>query len=273
MAVSGTIGFLGGGAMAEALLAGILRAGLKSPGDLYVTDVQEERLAYLQHKFNINTSNDNAEVVGKADMLVLAVKPRVLPVVLKEVGGKIKPGQVVVSIAAGITTRFIEKYLDENVPVVRVMPNTPCLIGEGAAAIAGGKNARPGDLQQVEQLLAPVGIALKVEEYLMDAVTGLSGSGPAYIYLVAEAMADGGVRMGLPRDIALKLAAQTMLGAAKMILETGEHPARLKDNVVTPGGTTIEGLFALEEAGIRSAFMEAVENAARRSKELSGGLE
>lgn len=272
MSLTEKLGFVGGGAMAEALLTGVIKNRLIPADKLYVSDVQPERLAHLRDKLGINTVTDNIELVQRADIVILAVKPFILPEVLREVGKEIRSEQLVISIAAGITTQFIEGFLADNVPVVRVMPNTPCLLGEGAIAVAGGKNASPGHVKKVEEICASVGLVVSVAEHLMDVVTGLSGSGPAYMYLIAEALADAGVRMGLPRDIALKLSAKTMLGAARMILETGKHPAQLKDMVTTPGGTTAEGLFALEDAGIRAAFMEAVEAACLRSKELSGGL-
>jgi len=271
MSLAEKVGFLGGGAMAEAMLTGIVKSRLVEPDMLYVSDVQPERLAHLRDKLGINTvKGNNIELARQVDIVVLAVKPFILPEVLKEIGAVLHPEQLVVSIAAGISTRFIEGFLADGVPVVRVMPNTPCLVGEGAIAVAGGKNALPEHRKKVEEICASVGLVVAVGENLMDAVTGLSGSGPAYMYLIAEALADAGVRMGLPRDIALKLGAKTMLGAARMILETGEHPARLKDMVTTPGGTTIEGLFALEDAGVRAAFIEAVEAACLRSRELSG---
>ncbi|MTI85122.1 MAG: pyrroline-5-carboxylate reductase [Firmicutes bacterium] len=270
MPITEKIGFLGGGAMAEALLAGIINSGLLPPGKLYVSDLQPERLAHLKNKLGINIVKGNTELVQQVDIVVLAVKPFVLSDILEDVGESVTSEQLVISIAAGISTPYIEKYLKQGVPVIRVMPNTPCLLGEGALAVAGGKNSLPEHHEKVEEICSSVGTVVLVKENLMDAVTGVSGSGPAYMYLVAEAMADAGVRMGLPRDIALKLGAKTMLGAAKMILETGEHPARLKDMVTTPGGTTIEGLFALEDAGVRAAFARAVEAACNRSGELSG---
>jgi pyrroline-5-carboxylate reductase len=270
MPLADRVGFLGGGAMAEALITGIIKSGLLSPGKIYVSDVQQERLAHLQHKLGINITKDNNELVQETDIVVLAVKPFVLTGVLKQIGGLVKSEQLVMSIVAGISTSHIEKYLGSEVPVVRVMPNTPCLVGEGAIAVAGGLKCLPEHQRKVEEICSSVGLVVSVGEKLMDAVTGLSGSGPAYMYLIAEALADAGVKMGLPRDVALKLGAKTMLGAAKMILETGEHPGRLKDMVTTPAGTTIEGLLALEDAGVRAAFAKAVEAACFRSRELSG---
>ncbi|MCF8010607.1 MAG: pyrroline-5-carboxylate reductase [Clostridiales bacterium] len=269
MVITQKIGFLGGGAMAEALMSGIVNSNLILPETIYVSDLQDDRLVHLKEKLDINIIRDNTDLVHHVDIVILAVKPFILPEVLKEVGSKLQPGQLLVSIAAGIPTSFIENFVNE-VPVVRVMPNTPCLVREGAVAIARGKNACDEHSRIVEKLCSSVGMAVSVKESLMDAVTGLSGSGPAYMYLIVEALADAGVRMGLPRDTAIKMGAQTMLGAARMIIETGEHPSQLKDKVTTPGGTTIEGVFALEDANVRAAFMEAVEAACIRSRELSG---
>jgi pyrroline-5-carboxylate reductase len=190
--------------------------------------------------------------------------------VLADTGSHFRPGQLVISIAAGITTSYIEKFIADQVPVIRAMPNTPALVGAGATAVCRGRWASEQHRELALAIFGAAGRAVPVPEKLMDAVTGLSGSGPAYMYIIAEALADAGVRMGLPRDVALTLASQTMLGAARMILETGRHPAVLKDMVTTPGGTTIEGLFALEEGGIRAALYRAVENACRRSGQQSG---
>lgn len=273
MSLTEKIGFVGGGAMAEALLAGMIKSGLAKPDMIYVSDVQDERLKYLQQKLGVNTVTNNSELVQQVDVVVLAIKPFVLPQVMKEIGRLLNAEQLLMSIVAGASTRFIESFIASDVPVVRVMPNTPCLLKEGAIAIAGGSNAGPEHRKRIEIICSSVGLVVTVSEDLMDAVTGLSGSGPGYMYLIAEALADAGVRMGLPRDIALKLGAQTMLGTARMILETGEHPARLKDMVTTPGGTTIQGLYVLEDAGVRAAIMEAVEASCHRSKELSGRSE
>ncbi len=264
------LGFIGGGAMAEALLTGITGAGLLSAQQILASDLSEQRRAYLEEKFAIGVTTDNSTVVNHADIVILAVKPFVMSEVLAETGSQFSSGQTVISIAAGITTTYIEKFLSGQVPVVRAMPNTPALLSAGATAICCGRWALDRHQQLALSLFSAVGRAVPVPEKLMDAVTGLSGSGPAYMYIIAEALADAGVRMGLPRDVALTLASQTMLGSARMIQETGRSPAVLKDMVTTPGGTTIEGLFALEESGIRVAMYRAVERASRRSAELSG---
>lgn len=264
------LGFIGGGAMAEALLTGITGAGLVSAQQILTSDVNEQRRAYLSEKFAIGVTADSQAVVNQADIVILAVKPFVMPDILAETGGWFSSAQLVISIAAGINTTYIEKYLTGQVPVVRAMPNTPALLGAGATAVCCGRWALESHQQLALSLFGAVGRAVPVPEKLMDAVTGLSGSGPAYMYIIAEAMVDAGVRMGLPRDVALTLTSQTMLGSARMMLETGHSPAVLKDMVTTPGGTTIEGLFALEESGVRAAMYRAVERAGRRSAELSG---
>jgi len=263
------IGIIGGGAMAEAITSGILNANLAAPEQIMVSDLSAGRREHLQSKYGVAAIRDNTEVVRHSDILILAVKPYVLSEVLAQTGGHISEHQTVISIAAGITTGSIEKLLVGKVPVIRVMPNTPVLVGAGATAVCCGRWALENHRQQALTLFGAVGLAVPVAEKLMDAVTGLSGSGPAYMYVIAEAMADAGVRAGLPREISLALAAQTMLGASRMLLETGSHPGVLKDMVTTPGGTTIEGLYALEEGGLRAVIGKAVENASRRSRQMS----
>lgn len=265
-----SIGFIGGGAMAEALMTGFIKAGLVTPEKLIASDVNEHRINHLKDKFGILANSDNAAVAEGAQIIILSVKPFVLGDVLESVGSKINQEQIVISIAAGISTQYIEKRLGDRVPVVRVMPNTPALVGEGATAVCCGKWAGEKHRELALELFGAVGRAVSVPENLMDAVTGLSGSGPAYMYVIAEALSDAGVRMGLPREKAQTLAAQTMLGAAKMILETNRHPGMLKDMVTTPAGTAIEGLLALEEGGLRIALGRAVERACHRSRQLSG---
>lgn len=263
------IGFIGGGSMGEALLTGILKSGLALPGELYVSDVESSRLNYLQDKLGINTVISNEALVDSAGIVVLAVKPQVIPDVLREIALLPLKAKTFFSIAAGITTSFIESFFSKPVAVVRVMPNAPCLVGEGISAICPGKYAGQEDLEKARVIFSSVGKVVVVKENLFDAVTGLSGSGPAYMYIILEALTDGGVLMGLPREVAKVLSTQTMLGAARMVLETGEHPAKLKDMVTTPGGTTIAGLFALEEGELRATLMEAVEAATERARELS----
>ncbi|WP_341349599.1 pyrroline-5-carboxylate reductase [Desulfofundulus thermosubterraneus] len=265
------IGCLGGGAMAQALLTGLIKSGIQAR-NLYASDTRRERLEFLHRELGVHTRESNKDLVKESDVVILAVKPQVVEEVLKETGGIFQPQQTLISIAAGITTQFIESFLAQPVPVVRVMPNTPCLLGAGASALCLGTHAGVRDRERAMAIFSAVGRAVEVPEGLMDAVTGLSGSGPAYMYVILEALADAGVRVGLPRDVALLLSAQTMLGAARMVLETNEHPGRLKNMVTTPGGTAIAGVFALEEGGLRVTLMRAVEEATRRSRELSSGL-
>ncbi|MCL2336309.1 MAG: pyrroline-5-carboxylate reductase [Firmicutes bacterium] len=262
------IGIIGGGAMAEAIIAGVIKAGLAAPEQFMVSDLSAGRREHLSNAYHIATSGDNLAPVAHGDLIILAVKPYVMGDVLVQAGKRIS-GQTVISIAAGITTGFIERLLPDKVPVIRVMPNTPLLVGAGATAVCCGRWASDAHRQMALTLFGSLGLAVPTPENLMDAVTGLSGSGPAYMYVIAEAMADAGVRAGLPRETAAALAAQTMLGAARMLLETGSHPAVLKDMVTTPGGTTIEGLNALEEGGLRAVVGKAVLSAARRSKQMS----
>lgn len=256
--------------MAEALITGLLNAGLVEPTTVYVSDINVARQEYLKQKFGVQTAN-NSIVASTADIVVLAVKPQVISSVLAEIAPVVRPELTVVSIIAGITTGFIESFFKAPVPVVRVMPNTPCLVGEGASALCPGKFSSQLNLEKALAVLKASGQAVVVDESVMDCVTGLSGSAPAYMYMIMEGLIDGAVRLGLSRDVARVLTAQTMLGAAKMVLETGEHPAKLKDQVTTPGGTTIAGLYVLEEGALRSILMKAVAAAASRSSQLAAG--
>ncbi|MDD2552998.1 MAG: pyrroline-5-carboxylate reductase [Desulfotomaculaceae bacterium] len=264
------IGFIGGGAMGEALVSGLFRAGLVAPSQVYISDTSEQRREQLGQKLGVNTTADNCTVTRKADIIIISVKPYVAASVLKEIAAVARPEQIYISIAAGVTISQIESCLAGTIPVVRVMPNTPCLVGEGASAISAGRYAGEESIKVAMAVFNASGKAVEVPESLLDCVTGLSGSGPAYMYLVLESLIDGAVRLGLPGDLARELAAQTMLGAAKMVLETAEHPAKLKNMVTTPGGTTAAGLFALEEGALRSVLMKAVAEATRRSQEMSG---
>jgi pyrroline-5-carboxylate reductase len=262
------IGFIGAGNMAEALMKGIISAGIAAKDEVIAGEVIKERREIIARDLNVKVTSDNVEVARSAQILLLAIKPQQMPTVLEELKPYLGPEHLLISIAAGIKISYIESRLNAGVRVVRVMPNQPCLVGASASAFALGKFARSEDKDFVLKVLKSVGLAMPVDEKLLDAVTGLSGSGPAFVYLVIEAMADGGVLSGLPRDIAVKLAAQTVLGAAKTVLETGIHPAAGKDMVASPAGTTIEGLRVLEEAGVRGAFIDAVEAATKRSTEL-----
>ncbi|MDH4100715.1 MAG: pyrroline-5-carboxylate reductase [Nitrospirota bacterium] len=268
MSIGKSIAFIGGGNMAEALVKGCLRAGLFEPAQITVADASADRLAYIGTQYGVKTTSDNGEACRSAAILVLSVKPQVMPHVLAEAKGSVGHKPLVVSVAAGVPIATIAAEFGQDARIIRAMPNTPALILEGAAAVAKGGGATAEDLSIAVKIFEAVGIAVVVDEKLMDAVTGLSGSGPAYIFTVIDALADGGVKMGLPRETALKLVAQTTLGAAKLILETGKHPGVLKEGVTSPGGTTIAGLHRLEDGGVRSALMGAVEAATLRSKEL-----
>lgn len=264
------IGLLGGGNMGEALVRGLLRTGLVPPEALFVTDVRTDRLDELRQRFGVPTLLDNVELVRRADVVVLAVKPQSLPEVLREIA-PVVPGRLLISIAAGVPTAAIRGRLGSGVRLIRVMPNTPALVLEGATAIARAEGLESGDLETAQEIFAAVGRVVVLDESLIDAVTGLSGSGPAYVALVIEALADGGVKMGLDRQTALTLATQTVLGSARLLLETGTHPAQLKDMVTSPGGTTIAGIHALESGGLRGTLMQAVERATERSRALGRG--
>ncbi len=263
-----TIAFLGAGNMAEALIAGILQAKLAEPGNLFGTDVSTVRLDHVRDRYHINVDSSNVSAAEKANIIVVCVKPQVINDVLGEVKSVVSERQLVISVAAGISIARIQDYIGIHVPLVRAMPNTPAVIQEGVTALAGAHGLAQEHLDVAEAIFQSVGQVVVVAESLMDAVTGLSGSGPAYVYLAIEALIDGGVRVGLPRNVAHTLAVQTVLGAAKMVRETGEHPAVLKDRVTSPGGTTIAGLQQLEEGGLRATFIEAVEAATWRSSEL-----
>jgi pyrroline-5-carboxylate reductase len=264
-----TIGFIGGGQMARALAGGLVRGGLTSAERLLVFDPAETaRAEFAAQVAGARLLADNRAVIAAADVIVLAVKPQKADAVMEEVRGGCAPGKLLVSILAGTPlARLCAGFGTQR--IVRVMPNTPCLVGAGAAGYALGPGATRQDALLVGELLGAVGLALEVDESLLDAVTGLSGSGPAFVYTMIEALSDGGVRVGLPRATATQLAAQTLLGAARMVLTTGEHPGVLKDRVASPGGTTIAGLQALEERGLRAALMAAVQAATERSVELA----
>jgi pyrroline-5-carboxylate reductase len=262
------VGFLGAGQMAAALARGWLAAGLINTSTCRASDPVPAARAKFQEQTGCPAGADNREVVSASDVLVLAVKPQSMSALLDEIRNAVTERQLIISIAGGITLKQLADGLLANYRLVRVMPNTPCLLCASAAAFAAGPGAKAEDAALVEKLFNAVGKAFALPESLLDAVTGLSGSGPAYVYVMIEALADGGVRMGLPRDVALTLAAQTVLGSARMVLETKQHPGVLKDAVASPGGTTIAGLHALERGGFRAAVMDAVEAATRRSAEL-----
>lgn len=263
----GKLTIIGAGAMGSAFAKGVLAAKLFSPGDVTLVDLDTAKLKSLTDELGVNTGSDGAAAVKNADVVLIAVKPGIVESVLKQISVALK-SQLVISIAAGVKLCSIEPKLPEGIGVVRIMPNTPCRIGAGAIGFSRGKHATDGQVNVAKQIFEAVGVAFEVPEKLLDAVTGLSGSGPAYVYMMIEALSDAGVRVGLPRNISLKLSAQTVLGSAKVVMQENEHPAKLKDQVTSPGGTTIAGVDALEQAGFRSALIEAVKAATKRSEEL-----
>jgi len=254
--------------MATALAKGLVSAGFASADAIVASDPSTAAREAFARTTGCGATASNVDVVRACDVLVLAVKPAHVAEVLADIRADVQPKHLVISIAAGVPLKTLIEALGSQARLARVMPNTPCLVGAGASAYALGAGATAEDGKLVARLLATVGIAVELPESLLDAVTGLSGSGPAYIYQVIEALSDGGVLMGLPRDVATRLASQTVLGAAQMVVQTGEAPAVLKDAVASPGGTTIAGLHALEAGGLRAALMNAVKAATLRSKEL-----
>lgn len=268
MASKLNIGFLGAGKMATALAKGFVSAGIVTGKQITAGDVFAPARTAFAREAGAKVTASNLDVVKFANVLILAVKPNQVAEVLAEIRENFTSQHLLVSIAAGVTLAKLEAALPEGSRVVRVMPNTPALVGASASAFATGKSATSRDAELVQKLLSSVGVAYPVRENLLDAVTGLSGSGPAYVYQFIEALSDGGVASGLPRDISTQLAAQTVLGAAKMVLETGAHPGALKDQVASPGGTTIEGIHELEKGKLRATVMSAVRASAEKSKTL-----
>lgn len=263
-----TIGFVGAGSMAEALIRGLLKDGHCLVETISASGPRQERMDELAQRFGIYTSRANTDVVERSEIVVLAVKPQIMNRVLDEIADAMRDDALVISIAAGVPLEAIENRLHADCRVIRTMPNTPALVDAGATAIARGSRATNDDLAVARTIFDAVGMSIELEEYLMDAVTGLSGSGPAYMFLILEALSDAGVKVGLSRRNAQKLAAQTVLGSAKLLLETDYHPGLLKDMVTSPGGTAIAGLHTLEAGGLRTTLMDAVEAATRRSQEL-----
>ena len=263
--------FLGGGQMAEALIRGVLDAELLARDRIMVTDIRPERREHLAREIGVRTEARNQDAVPFGQVLILAVKPQDVPQVLQEIGPAVGPEQLVVSIAAGVPLTSIESALAGPTPVIRVMPNTPCLVGAGMAVLALGAHASPNDEELVLRIFSAVGQAVTLPERALDAVTALSASGPAFLGMVVEALIDGGVRVGLPRDIATRLAVQTALGTARMLSEAGVHPAKLKEMVASPGGTAIAGVHMLERGGLRAALLDAVVAATARSAQLGRG--
>jgi len=272
MSVKGKkVGFVGAGNMGEALIRGLVESNLVPADKILAADVRADRARQLADQFGVKALADNAALVRGADVVILAVKPQIMASVLREIMPTLTNRPLLISIAAGVSTATIQSILGKYPRLIRVMPNTPALVLQGVTAIARTPGLEQDDLETAQEIFAAVGRAVVLDEEQMDAVTGLSGSGPAYVALVIEALADGGVKMGLDRATAMTLATQTVLGAAKLLAETGMHPAALKDMVSSPGGTTIAGIAALEEGGVRTTFIRAVERATLRSRELGRG--
>ena len=265
------IAVLGAGKLVEALISGMLDAGIVSKKQFIATAAHTERLEQLRGKVEVETTLSNPEAVRKAHLVLLCVKPRTVEEVLREVAEELTPNHIVVSVAASVTTRFMETVINKAVPVIRTMPNTPCLVKKGMTAIAPGKYATADHVAQARKIFDAIGRTLILDEKHMDAVTGLSASGPAFVYIIIESFVEAGVKVGLPREAATLLAAQMVLGAASMVLETGEHPAKLKDIVTTPAGCTIDGILELEDGGLRVTLIKAVVRATQRAKELVNG--
>jgi len=263
------IGILGTGNMGEALVRGLVQSNSSDPQNIICTDVREDNLEEIQREYGVTTTVDNVEAVRVSDIVVYAVKPQIIASVLKETAGCLDMSKLIISIAAGVPMAAIESCLQKDLRLIRAMPNIAVAVKEGATAIAAGKHALKDDIKLAKAIFDSVGRCVFIDEnILMDAITGLSGSGPAYIFLIVDALADAGVKMGLSRQDALFLSSQTVLGAAKLLIETKEHPAQLKDRVTSPGGTAIAGIHTLEKGGLRTTLINAVEAATNRSREL-----
>ena len=266
------LGLIGAGHMAEALLKGLIESGRYKKPEIVVSDIDSKRLQQILSTYGVNITNNNKEILRQSNVIILAVKPDAIEVVLNEIKGLLNSGKILISIAAGITTSLISKIIKKKVKLVRVMPNTPALVLMGASVVYFDSSLNPKERDTVKGIFESVGSVDFVEnEKLLDAVTGLSGSGPAFVSMFIDALSDGGVKMGLTKRMALRLAAQTVYGTAKLVLEEGRHPAEFKDSVSSPAGTTIEGVHQLELHGFRGAVISAVESAALRSRELSKG--
>ncbi len=266
-----SLAVIGAGKMGETLISALLASGVVESTAITATAWHATRRRDLEQRLGITTGDDNTRAAAGADLILLAVKPQVAPLVLREIGPHLRPDQLLVSIVAGLETPGIEHHLAAEVPVVRAMPNTPSRVGAGMTAVCGGRYAEERHLELARQVFSRIGRSLVLDEKHFNAVTGLSASGPAFIYIVIEAMAEGGVKMGLPRRVATELAAQTCLGAGRMVVETGDHPALLKDEVTTPAGCTIDGILKLEEGGLRVTLIKAIVEAGRRAGGLVDG--
>jgi pyrroline-5-carboxylate reductase len=272
MKLAGRLGFIGGGIMAEAMIKGILRAELMAASDILVVDPDAHRRSLLEKEHHITVHEEADRIWHSCDIVILAVKPQILGKLLEKNRQLVDPRHLIISIAAGIPISLIEGKIGRaDCRVIRVMPNTPAIVQESASALSPGRNTTREDLQTAEAIFNSIGISVVVDESALDAVTGLSGSGPAYVFSFIEALIDGGIKVGLSRQVANSLVLQTVLGSVKLAIESGEHPAQLRGMVTSPGGTTIAGLHALAKGGITGTIMDAVEAAANRSRELGGG--
>jgi pyrroline-5-carboxylate reductase len=269
--MSRKLAVLGAGKAGEALIAGVISSGWRPPAEIVATARHQDHLDQLAERYGIETSLSNAEAVGEAEIVVIAVKPQDIEGLLAEIAGAVTAEQTVISIAAAIPTELIERQLSDRVPVVRAMPNTPMTVHEGMAGIAGGAHAAEEHFVRAEDVLGSVGRSVRVDEGYMDAITAVSGSGPAYFALLAESMIEAGILLGLSRDVATDLVVQTMLGTAKLLRDEGMHPVELRETVTSPGGTTIAAIRELEMAGVRAAFLNAIQAAMERSKQLAQG--
>lgn len=266
------IAFIGSGNMAEALIRTLIDSSVFNPDSIICSDLSNKRLKYIHNNYNVSTTPDNVNAVQKADIIILSVKPQVMLTILEQISEAVNSSKLIISIAAGIGLDVIQNALNKDrsrkLRLVRAMPNTPAMVQAGATALSKSEDTPGKDLKAAMEIFNAVGKVVEVTEEMMDAVTGLSGSGPAYVFLILEALADAGVKEGLPREIAMALSVQTVLGAAKLASESGDHPGKLKDMVTSPGGTTIAGLHALEQGGLKAVLMNAVGAATKRSKEL-----
>lgn len=262
------IGFIGAGTMAKAIIKGLLNSGIIPKNNVSASEISQEIAKKASDETGVKVITNNAELVKSSDVIILCVKPHLIKTVLSELTDCFDKNKLIVSIAAGVSSGAIENHINSDIPVIRVMPNTPVLIKEGMSAVCKGKYASAQDINLVLELFKATGRCIEVEEKLINAVTGISGSGPAFIYLIIDALADGGVKMGLKKETALELAAQTAIGAAKMVLDTGKHPAVLKDEVATPGGCTIAGLSVMENEHVRSSLIKTVQETAKKASDM-----
>jgi pyrroline-5-carboxylate reductase len=263
------VAIIGAGKMGEGIISGLLKSGAYTPEQIRAYEILEDRVKYITKTYKIECVSDVKRAANFADISVIAVKPADVAKVLDAIAPVMKSGKILVSIAAGVTLDFYKQHLPKNVPIIRVMPNMAVLVREGMITYCPTENVTKEQLKTATEMLSLLGLVKRLDEKYLNLATGLVGSGPAYIYLIIDALADAGVRLGLPKDVSITLAAQTMLGAAKMVVETGEHPAKLKDMIATPAGTTVEGLFELERSGVKAALIMAVTRAAERAKELA----